>query len=178
MATSGHLQNYVQRKYSIMIFVTTGTQEPFKRLIYALDEIAPALGQKIIVQDSGVNYRLKHLKVITTLTPQQYSQYFDNATLIISHAGMGTIISALVKQKPIIIMPRSVKLKEHRNDHQLATAKRFGDMGYVHVAFDEKTLQSMLTDNPISDIKCLKKLNKYASASLIDSLREMTHTSM
>ena len=61
--------------------------------------------------------------------------------MIVAHAGMGTIISAMQHQKPIIIFPRIAALGEHRNEHQMATAKKMKELGYVHVAFNEKELK-------------------------------------
>ena len=55
--------------------------------------------------------------------------------MIYAHAGMGTILSALKQDKPIIIVPRLASLKEHRNDHQIATAMRMDELGYVYVAY-------------------------------------------
>ena len=45
---------------------------------------------------------------------------------------------------PIIVMPRRADLGEQRNDHQLATAHRFGELALVHVATDERTLRQRL----------------------------------
>jgi UDP-N-acetylglucosamine transferase subunit ALG13 len=41
-------------------------------------------------------------------------------------------------------MPRQASLGEHRNDHQLATAKRFAEQGAVAVAFTEQELVDKL----------------------------------
>jgi hypothetical protein len=50
---------------------------------------------------------------------------------------MGSIISALELGKPIVVMPRRGRLRETRNDHQVATAERFGSHGQVIVAQDQ-----------------------------------------
>ncbi len=60
------------------------------------------------------------------------------ATAIVAHAGMGTILTALEMGKPLLVMPRRAALGEHRNDHQLATASRFAELGRVKVAFSTK----------------------------------------
>src|SRR4051812_19665164 len=99
-----------------MIFVTIGTQEPFDRLIKAIDELCPFVDQTIIAQVSKANYKVKNVKVFEFLQPREFDMYFKEASLIISHAGMGTIISALVNQKPIIVLPRLLELGEHRSN--------------------------------------------------------------
>jgi UDP-N-acetylglucosamine transferase subunit ALG13 len=155
-----------------MIFVTTGTQEPFDRLIEAIDEIAgghPELN--FVVQAFSSQYTAKNFEVLDFISAVDFSKYVEQCDLIISHAGMGTIISALVASKPIIVLPRLFTLHEHRNDHQLATARQFDAMGYVHVAFNEEELKGKFKLMWPNQIKPLRKIGNTASLELIDSLR-------
>ena len=59
---------------------------------------------------------------------------------------MGTILTALELGKPLLVMPRRAALGEHRNDHQLATVRRFAELGSVEVALDESELALKLDD--------------------------------
>jgi len=59
---------------------------------------------------------------------------------------MGTIITALELDKPILVMPRRGDLGETRNDHQLATARRLHALGLIEVALDEAELRSRLDE--------------------------------
>jgi UDP-N-acetylglucosamine transferase subunit ALG13 len=68
------------------------------------------------------------------------------ADAIVAHAGIGTILTALELGKPVLVMPRRAKFGEHRNDHQLATARRFAELGRVSVAFDETELSARLDE--------------------------------
>jgi UDP-N-acetylglucosamine transferase subunit ALG13 len=156
-----------------MIFVTIGTQEPFDRLIKVIDEIAPALkGIPVIAQVSKTNYKAKNIQTLEFISPTEFNTYFAQAQLIVSHAGMGTIISALEQEKPIIVMPRLVKYKEHRSDHQLATANKFEALNYVHVAYNETELKNKLITVLHSNLKPLHKLGKYASKELLTSIED------
>jgi UDP-N-acetylglucosamine transferase subunit ALG13 len=154
-----------------MIFVTIGTQEPFNRLIKAVDDIAIVLNTEIVVQTFHNDYVVKNMKVHNFLSPIEFDKYFNQADLIISHAGMGTIISALVSNKPIIVMPRLLKFDEHRNEHQLATAKRFDALGYIRVAYNEDELKEKLFAMWPDNVKPLHAIGKFASGQLIDSLK-------
>ncbi|MGN6493956.1 MAG: glycosyltransferase [Agriterribacter sp.] len=157
-----------------MIFVTIGTQEPFDRLVKTADEIAAELTgiTEVVAQVSHTNYQARHMKTFDFISPEQFEKYFSEAELIISHAGMGTIISALVKEKPIIILPRLVKYHEHRSDHQVATANVFKQLDYVHVAEDENELKkNVLAIVRKQSVGCKHKIGEYASAELINSLR-------
>ena len=155
-----------------MIFVTTGTQIPFDRLIRAIDEIYPYLGDvELIVQVAESVYKAENFKIQEFIAPKEFDDYFDRAELIISHAGMGTIISAFVKNKPILVMPRLAKYGEHRNDHQLATATRFDELGYINVAYTEEELKEKLKSLQRTPLKPLFNIDDYASKELITSLQ-------
>jgi|SRR5690606_11611128 len=160
-----------------MIFVTTGTQAPFDRLIQMVDEMAPEIeGHEVIAQAFKGTYIAKHIQVLDFLEPKKFKELFDNADLIISHAGMGTVISALTTGKTLIIVPRNAKLGEHRNDHQLATARKLDELNYVHVAFDSGTLVK-LTKRLLNEDNSGNppKVAEFASGRLISSLRKYIH---
>ena len=156
-----------------MIFVTIGTQEPFDRLIKIMDEFASEISEEVIAQVFNNSYRVRHMKTLGFLDPLEYNTLFTEARLIVSHAGMGTIISALTKNKPIIVLPRIAKLGEHRNEHQLDTIYKLKELGYIRIANNEIELKTMLYDiikQP--DIKPLHQIEKYASEELITSLHQ------
>ena len=78
-----------------MIFVTIGTQEPFDRLVRAIDEIASELEEDIIVQAPLKDYQPLNFKTFKFMDPGVFESNFKKADLIVSHAGMGTILLAL-----------------------------------------------------------------------------------
>ncbi len=156
-----------------MIFVTVGEQLPFDRLIRTVDECAPTLSEKIFAQIGRSKIQPKNIQFKGFLDPDEFSNTFDTASLVIAHAGMGTIITALELGKPIIVMPRQAALGEHRNDHQFATAKRFLKLHYIAVAFDERELKEKL--KCLQEIKGLsKRVTKIGpSPLLIQTIREL-----
>ena len=158
-----------------MIFITIGTQEPFDRLVEAMDEVAGLFPEKeFIAQVSNTAYKVQNLKTYDFLDPVQFNKLFNEAELIVSHAGMGTIISALTEKKPIIVVPRLIKFGEHRNEHQLATTKKMEELGYVRVAHDMESLKNEVSHLLNSgELKPLRNLRPYASKELLQSLREL-----
>ena len=160
-----------------MIFVTIGTQEPFDRLIKAVDEIAATIQEEeVIAQTSESAYVVQHMKTVAFLSPVEFNKLFDEARLIVSHAGMGTVISALTKQKPILVMPRRASLGEHRNDHQMASAKKLHELNFIHVAYDEEELkEKILALIKAGDPQPLHHLGEWASDELIQSLQKFVH---
>lgn len=152
-----------------MIFVTIGTQAPFDRFIKIVDEMAPQLDEEIIAQVYQLGFQPQHIKTVDFLAPDEFNELFNKARLIVAHAGMGTILSALQQHKPIIVFPRIAALGEHRNEHQLATAEKFKEMGSVYVAMNEEELRGSLLRK---DLKPLAEISEYASQSLIDSIEQ------
>jgi UDP-N-acetylglucosamine transferase subunit ALG13 len=79
-----------------------------------------------------------------TLGPDQFDDRFRDAAIIVSHAGIGTILSAQKHRKPIVVVPRLARYGEHRNDHQLATANQIKDKKGVYVATEIEDLEILL----------------------------------
>jgi len=152
-----------------MIFVTVGTQLPFDRLIRAVDEIASLLnGERIMAQTNGGRYIARNIEYKSYFSADEFNTLISQSRMIISHAGTGSIISALTYKKPIIIMPRRASFGEHRNEHQLATARKMEELNFVNVAYDEHQLQKQILN---SEVQCLQALGDKASDSLILSLK-------
>jgi UDP-N-acetylglucosamine transferase subunit ALG13 len=124
-----------------LIFVTVGSMDPFDRLVRAIDEWAGSRGRTdIFAQIGKAQYEPRHIKSIPFLSPSEFRAHIRAARLVVAHAGTGSIIAALELGTPIIVMPKCAHLGEHRNNHQIATAKRFGQKQGIIVANDEKEL--------------------------------------
>lgn len=157
------------------IFVTIGGQEPFDRLIRAMDLLAPALiGFTIIAQVLNSKYKAKNIKTIGYLSPKEFDYYFNKAALIVGHAGMGTILTALQRGKPILVLPRKIEFNEHRSNHQFSTAKKMAELKYAHVAYDQDELGPKILEIVNSNFRTLFKINSHASFTLLDSIRKFT----
>lgn len=154
-----------------MIFVTVGTQLPFDRLIRALDEWAAARGRgDVFAQIGPGEYLPKRIQWSRFVDAPDFRRQVEAADLVIAHAGMGSIITALELGKAILVMPRRASLREHRNDHQLATARHFAAQGRIRVAFDEADLPGMV-DTVLATADSRARCSSTASPELIDGLR-------
>ena len=130
-----------------MIFVTVGVQLPFDRLIRAIDVWAGERARSDIVAQVGASsYRPANIQAKAQFSPDAFRAHVEEATLVVAHAGMGSIITALEMGKPIIVLPRQAALNEHRNDHQLATARYMEEQKLVRVAKSEDDLVRLLDD--------------------------------
>jgi UDP-N-acetylglucosamine transferase subunit ALG13 len=155
-----------------VILVTVGTDGPFDRLIRTVDEWAGSTGRADVIAQIGKTTLVpKHIKAHEFFDPPQFREYFSEAELIIAHAGMGTILSALRYQKPLLVMPRRASLGEQRNEHQLATARHLQEMGKVTVAFDEKELVGWLAH--LQGLTAAQgTTSPFASPALTDAIRD------
>ncbi|WP_245590128.1 glycosyltransferase [Desulfobulbus elongatus] len=121
-----------------------GEQLPFDRLIQAMDQWAQRTGQEVFAQVGHSDFKPCYIQYKPFLDQAEFGQKMEAAQLIVAHAGMGTIISALERGKPLVVMPRKASLGEHRNEHQSATASRFAALGHVWVVDDEQGLGEAL----------------------------------
>ncbi len=56
----------------------------------------------------------------------------------------GTILSARKHHRPLVVVPRQHAFGEHRNDHQMATARAFERLRGLHVAWSIEHLPALL----------------------------------
>jgi UDP-N-acetylglucosamine transferase subunit ALG13 len=154
-----------------MIFVTVGTDMPFDRMVRVVDEWARVNQRSdVFAQIGETDWKPAHIAYSKFLQPPEFTQRFASATTIVAHAGMGTILSALQWEKPILVMPRRASLGEQRNEHQLATASRLSELGKINVAMDENELRARL--DRLGELQAREKIGVYANPTLIAALRE------
>jgi UDP-N-acetylglucosamine transferase subunit ALG13 len=158
-----------------VILVTVGTQLAFDRLIKTVDVWAENhRGEKIVAQIGPSRYVPQNMEYHDFVPPDEAQALFQRAELIISHAGMGSILTSLTHHKPILILPRRMALGEHRNDHQMATAKWLENRPGITVAWETADVA------PLLDLRTRlcggKGIPEYASAELISRLRTFIHS--
>ncbi len=154
-----------------MIFVTVGAQMPFDRLVRAVDEWAGRHGRRdVFAQIGTTTYIPQHIEFVRSLDAAAYALKLNEADVVVAHAGMGTILSALERGKPLLLMPRRGDLNETRNDHQIATADRFGARGMVHIARDEVELASRLEE--LDQLPEPDRIGAQASPQLLEAIRD------
>ncbi len=147
-----------------MIFVTVGAQTSFDRLVRTMDEWAASEHREDVEAQIGPGeYIPQHLRWSRFMPPREFRAKMAEASGIVAHAGIGTVLTALDLQKPLLVLPRMCARGETRNDHQLATARYFQEQGWVLAAFSEKEL--------------LEKIGQLESPSALPSIRsEASHT--
>ena len=160
-----------------MIFLTIGSHEPFDRLVQAVDEWRDhtAHTHEIVAQvvspASGA-YMPRNFKMTPHLSPREYEARILEANLIVSHAGMGSILTAFTHGKPIVIMPRRGHLRETRNDHQYTTIKNLKPRPGLFIAEDEAEFANVIESAlAVNSDDGQPRLSPVADEKFIDAIR-------
>ena len=155
-----------------MIFLTVGTQLPFDRLVGAVDRWAATRPDAAVSGQVGpTGLRPAAIAWERFVAPAECRARMRAADAIVAHAGMGTILTALELGTPVVVMPRRADLGEHRNDHQLATARRFAAQGSIAVAFDEAELRARLDALAAGGLAVRRRIGRHADGPLVDALQ-------
>ncbi len=113
-----------------MIFVTLGTQDKqFKRLLEAVDKLD--VNEKIIAQIGSTDFASAKMEIYKYMSIDEFTKYMNEARVVITHAGVGTIILGLKLHKKMIVAARRKEYKEHVNDHQMQILENFSNEGYI-----------------------------------------------
>jgi len=109
-----------------LIFVTVGTHERgFERLVKAIDDLV-GLGkirENVIIQTGYTEYVPKNCDWFKFTDYDNVVKLCKKSTFVISHGGVGSIITPLELGKTVVVIPRLKKFNEHTNDHQLQIIK-------------------------------------------------------
>lgn len=122
---------------------------PFDRLVRGVDAWAGVHPEhEVRAQIGATSLRPHSLEWTRFLSPEEFDRALDDADAIVGHAGTGTLFAAMERGKPVLVLPRRAALRETRNDHQVATAKRFAEVSGVVVAWNELELPERLDALP------------------------------
>ncbi|MFA6679344.1 MAG: glycosyltransferase [Candidatus Methanomethylophilaceae archaeon] len=113
-----------------MILVIVGTLGyPFDRLLRKMDEITPELGEEVVMQLGISEYEPKNTKSFHFESEETLNDLYDRCSLLVCHAGAGTILNGLIRGKSIVLVPRRAEEKEVTNDHQLLLVDKMEKQG-------------------------------------------------
>ena len=132
------------------ILICVGASEyGFERLLKIVDELCDEKkldGKHIISQLGSSSYLPHNFKYFKLIGRNEYEKYVEQADVIISHAGTGSVIPPLKKGKKVIVFPRRECYGEHLDDHQLELANIFTQNGYTLCATNKAELQNCLSN--------------------------------
>ena len=130
-----------------MILVTLGTQDKtFPRLLEAIQKQIDNgnIKDKVVVQAGSTKFESNDMEIFDLIDREQYAKLISECELLITHGGVGSIITGLKNSKKIIAAPRLEKYGEHTNDHQMQIIDKFSDAGYILPLYDFDKLDVVL----------------------------------
>lgn len=117
-----------------MIFVILGTQKfQLNRLLKEIDEMCSEnlINEDVFAQIGNSDYKPTNYNFTQFLDKAEFDEMIAKSSVVITHSGVGSIITALKSKKPVVVFPRLSKYKEHVDDHQLEIAEAFEKKKYV-----------------------------------------------
>ena len=163
-----------------MILVTLGTQDKsFKRLLEAIDrEIENGnIKDKVLVQAGYTKYKSKNMEIFKSVSNDRLEELMEEASLVITHGGVGSILTALKYNKKVIATPRLSKYNEHTNDHQKQIVEEFGRLDYIIPLKDLTKLDKMLIKSKTFKPKEFKSNNENFKKMITNYIEESNHIS-
>jgi len=130
-----------------MILVTLGTQDKgFERLLEAIQKQIDnkVINEKVVVQAGHTKFESKDMEIFELIPMDEFDDLIRSCDLLITHGGVGSIITGLKNDKVVIAAARLAKYKEHNNDHQLQIIKNFDKAGYILNLEDFDKLDELL----------------------------------
>jgi UDP-N-acetylglucosamine transferase subunit ALG13 len=98
---------------------------------------------------------------------EKMEKLFDSANLIITHAGIGSVLLALRKRKKVIVVPRMKRFGEHSDNHQVQIAKELEKQKMVIAVYNIDNLEEAIKKSKNLNFKFIRK-----KTTIIDKISE------
>lgn len=129
-----------------MIFVTVGTLHyPFERLMRSVRELPP---EEVVVQHGSAVPPPGVAKAVAFMEFDELKETIENAEVVITHGGCGTIAVATRAGHTPVVLPRLKRYGEHIDDHQLELVGALAEEGKVIAISDAQSLQEVVRTVP------------------------------
>ncbi len=154
-----------------MILVTLGTQDKtFPRLLDAIQKQIDNgnIKDRVVVQAGSTPYKSDNMEIFDLIDRDSFANLMAECDLLITHGGVGSIITGLKNNKKVIAAPRLEKYGEHTNDHQLEIIEKFSDSGFILPLYDFDKLDEVIK-NAESFVPKKYKSNTENMISLIEN---------
>lgn len=123
-------------------FVSVGNAtQPFARLLDAVASLASQLPQPVFVQFGACEgFDCCGCESAAFVSMAEFERRVSEASLLIMHAGAGSVIHAVRSGKVPVVMPRQAALGEHVDDHQREFAHELQQLGRLVVCDESSCL--------------------------------------
>lgn len=117
-----------------MILVLLGTQNnSFHRLLEEIEKNIQSgiIHEDVVVQAGYTKFKSDKMRIFDMMSKEELEKFEEQAELIITHGGVGSIITSIRKNKKVIAVPRMHEYGEHVNNHQVEIVKKFNEKGFI-----------------------------------------------
>lgn len=98
------------------------------------------------VSEKIKNKEEKNITVFNMLKPEEMKKYIINSSIVITHAGVGTIMECIENNKDIIVLPRKEENGEHVNNHQEEIAFEMEKNGLLYKVDTYEKMQEIVIE--------------------------------
>jgi UDP-N-acetylglucosamine transferase subunit ALG13 len=130
-----------------MILVSVGASDwPFDRLLEPFDALD--LDEDVVAQCGVSSIRPRGATCSDFMPFETLSDHIRHARVVVTHGGMGSVLTALAHGKRPVVLPRLRRFGEAIDDHQVDSARHLADAGLVTVVEDPAKLVSVVLESP------------------------------
>ncbi len=146
-----------------MILVLLGTQNnSFKRLLEQIDLLIKnkIIQDEVVVQAGYTKHTSSNMKILDFISNEELEKWQEKADLIITHGGVGSILSSITKGKKVIAVARQHQYGEHINDHQKDIIEFFSKKDYIIGIYDVQDLEKAIIQSKNFEPKTYQQNNE------------------
>ena len=117
-----------------MVLVLLGTQNnSFCRLLKEIEKNIESgnITEEVLVQAGFTKFESDKMKIFDFVSTEEIGKLIKKSDYIITHGGVGSIVSSLKENKKVIAVPRMEMYEEHVNNHQIEIVQKFNEEGHI-----------------------------------------------
>ena len=109
-----------------------------------MDEVAGRIQEKVVMQIGSTTYLPRNARWFRFADYEEMKCLNKAARVVVTHAGAGSIITALQAGTTVVVVPRLSRYGEHIDDHQLELAGTLSTEGRVTAVSEVEELESIV----------------------------------
>lgn len=132
-----------------MVLVLLGTQNnSFHRLLEEIQRLMDkkVIQEKVVVQAGKTHFISKNMEIFDLVDQDKLNELIEQASYIITHGGVGSILTCVKAGKKVIAVARKQEYGEHVNNHQIQIVESFDKAGYLKGIIEVKDLEEAIQE--------------------------------
>ncbi len=152
-----------------MIFVTLGThRDPMPRLINALSGLS---ADQLVVQHGTSPPPARAARTVAFMSFDEMLACFEAADVVVTHAGVGSVLSATRVGHSPIVVPRLRRLGEHVDDHQVELTRALAERRMVRPVWEVEDLPGAVAAYPARNARAPQGVERPIHVAVREALR-------